>query len=95
MAEGVSLEEGGEDYGFDSNEEEVVPKVDDVSLVDGVFDGAFGGVGEMDFVMGEGVRRRGLCRCHRNRIEMEKMIVLMMKILEVMTIYFGGSGLKK
>ncbi|GKB10994.1 hypothetical protein Tco_0844917 [Tanacetum coccineum] len=41
--------------GFDSNEEEVVPKVDDVSLVDGVFDGAFGGDGDEDFVMGEGV----------------------------------------
>ncbi|GKB64773.1 hypothetical protein Tco_0920959, partial [Tanacetum coccineum] len=40
---------------FDSNEEEVVPKVDGVSLVDGVFDGAFGGDGEEDFVMGEGV----------------------------------------
>ncbi|GJW64201.1 hypothetical protein Tco_0116085 [Tanacetum coccineum] len=37
--------------GFDSNEEELVPKVDDVSLVDG----AFGGDGEEDFVMGEGV----------------------------------------
>ncbi|GKA61741.1 hypothetical protein Tco_0761260 [Tanacetum coccineum] len=35
--------------------EEVVPNVDDVSLVDGVFDGAFGGDGEEDFVMGEGV----------------------------------------
>ncbi|GJS53383.1 hypothetical protein Tco_0626745 [Tanacetum coccineum] len=34
---------------------EVVPKVDDVSLVDRVFDGAFGGDGEEDFVMGEGV----------------------------------------
>nr|GEU39808.1 hypothetical protein [Tanacetum cinerariifolium] len=32
---------------------EVVPKVDDVSLVDGVFIGAFGGDGEEDFVMGE------------------------------------------
>ncbi|GJR74309.1 retrovirus-related pol polyprotein from transposon TNT 1-94 [Tanacetum coccineum] len=32
-----------------------VPKVDDVSLVDGVFDGAFGGDEEEDFVMGEGV----------------------------------------
>ncbi|GKC86638.1 hypothetical protein Tco_1147287, partial [Tanacetum coccineum] len=29
--------------------------VDDVSLVDEVFDGAFGGDGEEDFVMGEGV----------------------------------------
>ncbi|GJZ32635.1 hypothetical protein Tco_0578071 [Tanacetum coccineum] len=36
-------------------EEEVVPKVDNVSLVDGVFDGAFGGEGEEDVVMGEGV----------------------------------------
>ncbi|GJS01395.1 reverse transcriptase domain-containing protein [Tanacetum coccineum] len=34
---------------------EVVPKVDDVSLVDRVFDGAFGGDGDEDFVMGEGV----------------------------------------
>ncbi|GKD95732.1 hypothetical protein Tco_1379629 [Tanacetum coccineum] len=32
---------------------EVVPKVDDVSLVDGVFDGAFSGEGEEDVVMGE------------------------------------------
>ncbi|GJR47648.1 hypothetical protein Tco_1315751 [Tanacetum coccineum] len=30
-------------------------EVDDESLVDGVFDGAFGGDGEEDFVMGEGV----------------------------------------
>ncbi|GJX69859.1 hypothetical protein Tco_0305586 [Tanacetum coccineum] len=30
-----------------------VPKVDDVSLVDRVFDGAFGGDGEEDFVMEE------------------------------------------
>ncbi|GJT53492.1 hypothetical protein Tco_0988546 [Tanacetum coccineum] len=30
-----------------------VPKVDDVSLVDGVFDGAFGGDEEEDFVMRE------------------------------------------
>nr|GEV45857.1 hypothetical protein [Tanacetum cinerariifolium] len=33
----------------------VVPKIDDVSLVDGVFDGAFGGDGDEDFVIGEGV----------------------------------------
>ncbi|GKE41672.1 hypothetical protein Tco_1468956, partial [Tanacetum coccineum] len=32
-----------------------MPKVDDVSLVDGVFDGAFGRDGEEDVVMGEGV----------------------------------------
>ncbi|GKC83841.1 hypothetical protein Tco_1139558, partial [Tanacetum coccineum] len=36
----------------------VEDRVDDVSLVDGVFDGAFGGDGEEDFVMGEGVIRR-------------------------------------
>ncbi|GJZ04173.1 hypothetical protein Tco_0537448 [Tanacetum coccineum] len=51
----MSFKEGGEDCGFDSNEEKVVPKVDDVSLVDGFFDGAFGGDGDEDFVMGEGV----------------------------------------
>ncbi|GJS40497.1 hypothetical protein Tco_0565540 [Tanacetum coccineum] len=55
---GVSLEVRGEDYGFDSNEEEVVPKVDDVSLVDGVFDSAFSGEGEEDVVMEEGWRRK-------------------------------------
>ncbi|GJW33749.1 hypothetical protein Tco_0053781 [Tanacetum coccineum] len=33
----------------------VEEKVNDVSLVNGVFDGAFGGDGEEDFVMGEGV----------------------------------------
>ncbi|GJX40424.1 mutator type transposase [Tanacetum coccineum] len=53
--EGVSFEEGGEDCGFDSNEDEVVPKVNDASLVDGVFEGAFGGDGDEDFVIGEGV----------------------------------------
>nr|GEU54872.1 hypothetical protein [Tanacetum cinerariifolium] len=53
--EGVSLELGGADCGFGSNEEEVVPKVDDVSLVDVIFDGAFGKEGEEDVVMGEGV----------------------------------------
>ncbi|GJX74402.1 hypothetical protein Tco_0312997 [Tanacetum coccineum] len=47
--------EGGEDCGFDSNEDEVVPKVNDVSLVDRVFEGAFGGDGDEDFVIGEGV----------------------------------------
>nr|GEY18328.1 hypothetical protein [Tanacetum cinerariifolium] len=36
-------------------EEEVVPKVDGVSLVDDVFDGAFGGDRDKDLVMGEGV----------------------------------------
>ncbi|GJZ32794.1 hypothetical protein Tco_0578230 [Tanacetum coccineum] len=36
-------------------EEELVPKVEDVSLVNGVFDGAFGGDGEKDVVIGKGV----------------------------------------
>ncbi|GKC03660.1 hypothetical protein Tco_0995270, partial [Tanacetum coccineum] len=45
----------GEECGFDLKEEEVVPKVDDVSLVDGVFDGAFGGDGDEDFVIGKGL----------------------------------------
>ncbi|GJU41014.1 hypothetical protein Tco_1193971 [Tanacetum coccineum] len=53
--ESVWFEEGGKDCGFYSNEDKVVPKVDDVSLVDGVFDGAFGGDGDDDFVMGKGV----------------------------------------
>ncbi|GKC79375.1 hypothetical protein Tco_1130149 [Tanacetum coccineum] len=35
--------------------EEVVPKVDDVSLVDEAFDGTFGGDGDEDFVIREGV----------------------------------------
>ncbi|GJV68095.1 hypothetical protein Tco_1483604 [Tanacetum coccineum] len=37
--------ERGKECGFDSKEDEVVPKVDDISLVDGVFDGALGGDG--------------------------------------------------
>ncbi|GKB83734.1 hypothetical protein Tco_0950629 [Tanacetum coccineum] len=55
IGEGLSFKEGGEDCAFDSNEEEVVPKVEDVFLVDGVFDGAFGGEGDEDFIIGEGV----------------------------------------
>nr|GEW67374.1 hypothetical protein [Tanacetum cinerariifolium] len=43
----------GEDCSFDSNEDEVVPKVDEVSLVERVFDGALGGDGDEDFVKGE------------------------------------------
>ncbi|GJZ89267.1 hypothetical protein Tco_0661049 [Tanacetum coccineum] len=46
---------GGDDYGLDSNVDEVVPKVEEVSLVDGVFDGAFCGDRDDDFVIGEGV----------------------------------------
>ncbi|GJS69444.1 hypothetical protein Tco_0702285 [Tanacetum coccineum] len=39
----------------DNDKEEVVPRVDDVSLFDEVFDGAFGGDGDENFVIGEGV----------------------------------------
>ncbi|GKB06274.1 hypothetical protein Tco_0834507 [Tanacetum coccineum] len=42
--EGVFFEEKGEEFGFNSKEDEVVPRVEDVSLVDGVFKVAFGGV---------------------------------------------------
>ncbi|GKB50491.1 hypothetical protein Tco_0901244, partial [Tanacetum coccineum] len=45
----------GKECGFDSKEDEVVLKVDVVSMVDGVFDGAMGGDGDDDFAIGEGV----------------------------------------
>ncbi|GJY58512.1 hypothetical protein Tco_0458404, partial [Tanacetum coccineum] len=44
----------GEEFGFDSKEDEVVPRVGDVSLVNRVFDGAFGGDGDDDFAIGDG-----------------------------------------
>ncbi|GJZ28854.1 hypothetical protein Tco_0573501 [Tanacetum coccineum] len=47
--------EKGEEFGFDSKEDEVVPRVEYVSLVDGVFDRAFGGDGDEDFTIGDGV----------------------------------------
>nr|GEX35235.1 hypothetical protein [Tanacetum cinerariifolium] len=50
---GVILEEKGKEHGFDSKKDEVVPKVEDMSLVDGVFDGALGGDGDEDFEIGE------------------------------------------
>ncbi|GKD72378.1 hypothetical protein Tco_1330660, partial [Tanacetum coccineum] len=56
----------GKDCGFDLNEDEVVSKVDDVSLVDGVFEGAFGVDGDEDFVIREGIRGGGLGRSHRD-----------------------------
>ncbi|GJU35005.1 hypothetical protein Tco_1183359 [Tanacetum coccineum] len=59
--EGVVLEEKGEEQGFDSKEDEVVPKVEDVSLVDGVFDGAFGGDGDRDYSIGEGKEEEEKC----------------------------------
>nr|GEW84145.1 hypothetical protein [Tanacetum cinerariifolium] len=46
---------GGKECGFDLKEGEVVPKLDDVSLVDGLFDGSFGGDEDEDFAIGEGV----------------------------------------
>ncbi|GJS91061.1 hypothetical protein Tco_0773697 [Tanacetum coccineum] len=50
------MEDGCEGLrGFDSSEEEVVPNVEDVSLVNGVFDDAFGGDGEEEVVMSKGV----------------------------------------
>ncbi|GKE46999.1 hypothetical protein Tco_1478257, partial [Tanacetum coccineum] len=39
------------------DEEGVLSWLDEVSLVDGVFDGAFGGVGHEEVVVGEGVVR--------------------------------------
>nr|GEY21035.1 hypothetical protein [Tanacetum cinerariifolium] len=42
-------------FSRNKGEDEVVPKVDDVSLVEGFFNGAFGEDGDKDFVMGEGV----------------------------------------
>nr|GFC89131.1 hypothetical protein [Tanacetum cinerariifolium] len=53
--EGVFLEESSKEFGFDSKEDEVVPKVEGVSLVDGVFNGALGGDGDEDFARGDGV----------------------------------------
>nr|GEZ51181.1 hypothetical protein [Tanacetum cinerariifolium] len=48
-------EEEEEECGFNSKEDEVVPKVDDVSLVDEVFNSAFSGDGDEDFAIGYGV----------------------------------------
>ncbi|GKD03971.1 hypothetical protein Tco_1178945 [Tanacetum coccineum] len=51
---------GGEECGLDSKEDEVLPKVDDVSFIDGVFDGAFGGDRDEYFVIGEGLEEEAL-----------------------------------
>ncbi|GJV89223.1 hypothetical protein Tco_1533161 [Tanacetum coccineum] len=50
---------GGRGCGGDGGdrEEGVLSWLDEVSLVDGVFDGAFGGVGHEEVVVGEGVVR--------------------------------------
>ncbi|GJS78435.1 beta-caryophyllene synthase [Tanacetum coccineum] len=49
----IEVQAKGEEHGFDSKGDEVVPKVEEVSLVDGVFDGALGGDGNEDFEIGE------------------------------------------
>ncbi|GJU03061.1 hypothetical protein Tco_1113399 [Tanacetum coccineum] len=50
--DGMAHESGsrfeGEEQDFNLKEDEVVPKVEDVSLVDGVFNGALGGGGDGD-----------------------------------------------
>ncbi|GKD83087.1 hypothetical protein Tco_1349926 [Tanacetum coccineum] len=53
--EGVFLEEKGEEFGLDSKDDDVVPKLKDVSLVDGVLEGAFGGEGDEGFAIGGSV----------------------------------------
>ncbi|GKD49136.1 hypothetical protein Tco_1278112 [Tanacetum coccineum] len=47
------LKEKGKEFGFDLKEDEVVPRVKDVSLVDGVFDNALGSDGDEDFSIGD------------------------------------------
>ncbi|GJY95548.1 hypothetical protein Tco_0511909 [Tanacetum coccineum] len=42
------------EFGFDSQEDKVVPKVDEVSLVNGVSDDALGGDRDEDVAIGEG-----------------------------------------
>ncbi|GJY31966.1 hypothetical protein Tco_0415461 [Tanacetum coccineum] len=76
----MSFEEKGEDCDFDSNEDEVVPKVDDVSLIDGVLEGAFDGDGDEDFVIGEGIRGGGLGGSHESRSKMKKMMKRMREV---------------
>ncbi|GJT99788.1 hypothetical protein Tco_1110127 [Tanacetum coccineum] len=49
--------DGGDEVSRFSNEEVVFSWLDEVSLVDGVFNGAFGGVGDEELVVGEGVVR--------------------------------------
>ncbi|GJZ16633.1 hypothetical protein Tco_0552756 [Tanacetum coccineum] len=53
--EGVVLEEMGDEFSHDSKDDDIVPKVEDVPLVDGFLEGTFGGEGDGDFSMGEGV----------------------------------------
>nr|GEU98200.1 hypothetical protein [Tanacetum cinerariifolium] len=55
--EGVVLKEKEEEFCIDSKEDEVVLRVEDVSLVDGVLKGAFGGDIDDDFAMVEGRKK--------------------------------------
>ncbi|GJV86068.1 hypothetical protein Tco_1525966 [Tanacetum coccineum] len=52
--EGVFHEEKKDKFGVDSINDDVVPKVEDVRLVDEVLEGAFGCKGDEDFAMGKG-----------------------------------------
>ncbi|GJT51325.1 hypothetical protein Tco_0977482 [Tanacetum coccineum] len=45
----------GEEFCLDSQDDEVVPRVEDVLFVDGVLEGALGGKGDEDFAMGKGI----------------------------------------
>nr|GEV09470.1 hypothetical protein [Tanacetum cinerariifolium] len=81
---GVLYEEKGVDYDFDLNDEEVVAKLDDVSLVDGVFEGAFGGDGYEDFVMGESVAvsSSSLVKSTKSFFSGMMVILILLEILE-------------
>ncbi|GJU50672.1 hypothetical protein Tco_1220227 [Tanacetum coccineum] len=48
-------EEKGDEFSLVSNDDDVVPRVEDVPLVDGFLEGAFDGEGDKDFSIGEGV----------------------------------------
>ncbi|GJY88426.1 hypothetical protein Tco_0503054 [Tanacetum coccineum] len=62
--------------------DEVVPKVDEVSLVEEVFDGAFGGDVYEDLVMGKGIRGGGLGGSHMSR-SMKRVVVKMIKTMRL------------
>ncbi|GJS49285.1 retrovirus-related pol polyprotein from transposon TNT 1-94 [Tanacetum coccineum] len=57
QGEDVTIFEKGEECGFDSKEDDVVARVEVLSLVDGVLEGAFCGEGDDDFTIGDGVTR--------------------------------------
>ncbi|GJT79202.1 hypothetical protein Tco_1053544, partial [Tanacetum coccineum] len=55
-----------------AEEDEVVPRVEDVSLVDGVFDGALGGDKDEDFAIGE--RRKKKKKKKRNVMKNQEVV---------------------